>query len=295
MPAPSFSFLVISLSPGIFVRSVFPSDSGEPIFRLGSEIVDDQTPFGHRWGGWYVTGYQGSENHRGNAFGSDAGAQAEFSPVSGRPADLSEYFDPSRYLRATSDVVALLVFEHQLTMQNSLTHAAFSCRKMLDYQRALEKSMGDPATDEPHYDSVKSVFAGAVQNVVDHLLFRGAAVLPDGVLGNEEFRHRFPQDAPRTRSGHSLKELRLKDRLFAYRCSYLIYSESFAVLPPQLRDRILDRLQAALTDPDPQGRYAYLPAAEKQQIHEILLETLPLAQARWRQKVPGNATTSSGP
>ncbi len=267
--------------PGVFARSLVPSESGEPLLRHGTTVVDDETPFAQRWGGWYVTGYTGQENHRGNAFGSEGGDQLIF-PLSGkRPHELSDYFDVSRYLAPTSDVVALLVFEHQMTVQNSLTRAAHSCRKMLEYQRSLQKTFNDPPTDEPAYDSVKSVFASAVEDVVDHLLFRGAAPLPEGVTGSDAFRRVFTQAAPRSRAGHALKDLQLRDRLFAQRCSYLIYSESFTALPAQLKSRVFDRLHAALHDESPKGRYAYLGKEEKQRIYQILIETLPEAKAHW--------------
>ena len=168
-----------------------------------------------------------------------------------------------------------------MTMQNSLTRAAHSARKMLEYQRALQKTFGDPFTDEPAYDSVKSVFNGAVEDVVDHLLFRRAAALPPGVVGSDEFRGMFIAEALRGRAGHALKDFQLRDRLFAHRCSFLIYSEMFAALPRQLKARILDRLYTALHDDDPRGRYAYLELEEKRRIYEILMETHPDAKARW--------------
>lgn len=267
--------------PGVFARSVVPSENGEPLLRHGSQIVDDQTPFEERWGGWYVTGYTGALNHRGNVFGSEQGDQLRFELTDKRPAELSGYFDTSRYLARTSDVVALLVFEHQMAMQNSLTRAAHSARKMIEYQRALQKTFGDPITDEPAFDSVKSVINSAVEDVVDHLLFRRAAALPPGVGGGEEFRRVFPADAPRSRAGQGLKDFQLRDRLFANRCSFLIYSDTFAALPAQLKLRILDRMRAALRDDDPRGRYAYLEPDEKRRIYEILVETHPDAKARW--------------
>ena len=269
--------------PGVFARSVIPGESGEPLLRHGTQVVDDETPFEQRWGGWYVTGYTGTENHRGNAFGSESGDQLVFNLSAKRPVELSEYFDTSGYLAGTSDVVALLIFEHQLTVQNSLTRAAQSCRKMLEYQRSLQKTFHDPVTEEPAYDSVKSVFASAVEDVVDHLLFRGAAPLPEGVVGSEAFRRVFGRDAPRSRAGHTLKELQLHERIFAQRCSFLIYSESFTTLPPQLKDRILDRLHAVLRDEDPRGRYSFLETDEKRRIYDILAETHPDAKARWRK------------
>ena len=267
--------------PGLFARSVVPSDTGEPLLRHGSELVDDQTPFEKRWGGWYVTGYTGSESHRGNVFGAEDGDHLVFNLSDERPAKLGDYFDTSRYPAATSDVVALLVFEHQMAMQNALTRAAQSCRKMMEYQRSLQKSFKEPITDEPTYDSVKSVFASAVENVVDHLLFRGAASLPEGVTGSDAFRNMYARSAPRSQAGHALKDLRLRDRIFENRCSFLIYSDTFAALPAPLKTRVLDRLHAVLKGEDPRGRYAYLEATEKQRIYDILLETHPDAKARW--------------
>lgn len=272
--------------PGVFVRSIFPDATGEPLLRHGTVVVDDETPFDQRWGGWYVTGYKGSEPHRGNSFASEKGDQLVFTPSGQRPDQLSGFFDTTDYLRPTSDMAALLVAEHQMAMQNSITRAGFVCRKMLTYQRGLQTTFKEPVTEEPAYDSVKSVFASAVQDVVDHLLFRKAAMLPDGIVSNADFKRSFPQGAPRTRAGHSLKDLQLQDRIFVQRCSYLIYAESFQALPEVLKVRIFERLRDALRSTDPQERYAYLPAAERQRIYEILFETQPDARRYWSAR-PG--------
>lgn len=264
--------------PGLFARSLFVSENGEPLLRHGSELVDDTTPFENRWGGWYVTGYSGEAPHRGNTLARERGDQLDFRPDSRRPTELSAFFDTARYLAPTSDVVALLVLEHQLAMHNSLTAASQRTRWALDYQKALQKSAHEPETSEPAYDSVKSVFASATEDVVDHLLFRQAAPLPEGVKGSDAFRQVFAADAVRDSHGHALKDLSLQGRLFAYRCSFLIYSESFATLPAPLKDRIFARLGTALRDEAPKGRYAYLERHEKRRILEILTETLPEAR-----------------
>lgn len=267
--------------PGVFVRSVFPSHTGEPLLRYGTLVVDDQTPFTDRWGGWYVTGYRGATPHRGNAFATEEHDQLVFAPEPARPDELSAFFDTGTYLAPTSDVVALLVFEHQTAMQNALTRAAFATRKMITYQRGLQKHFKEPETDEPVYDSVKSVFNGSVQDVLDRLLFRKEAALPEGVVGSEAFRREFAAGARRTTGGRSLKDLRLQDRIFEHRCSYLIYSEMVGALPEPLRARLFARLREVLENRDPQDRYAYLPAAEKERILAILLETHPEAKRRW--------------
>lgn len=268
--------------PGVFVRSVFPDRGGDPLLRHGTLVVDDETPFEQRWGGWYVTGYHGATMHRGNALASERGGQLIFEPAAERPDELSGKFETAAYLKATSDVVALLVFEHQMAVQNSLTHAGFAARRMIAYQHGLQKTFKEPETDEPAYDSVKSVFASSTQDVVDRLLFRHAAPLPAGVEGHAGFRKNFAKDAPRSRAGHALKDLLVAERLFAQRCSYLIYSDSFHALPVTLKARILDRLDAALRSRDPKDRYAYIPADEKQRIRDVLIETHPDAKARWK-------------
>ena len=278
--------------PGVFARSLFPDASGEPMLRHGSLVVEDETPFEQRWGGWYVTGYHGPENHRGNVLGSERGDQLVFELERARPDDLSPYFDPSSYLRNRSDVVALLVFEHQLTVQNSLTRAGLMSRKMIAYQHGLQKAFKEPITDEPAYDSVKSVFATTVQDLVDRLLFRNAAPLPEGVTGDEAFRKSFVKNAPRSSAGLALKDFQLRDRIFAHRCSFLIYSESFRALPEGLKNRVLDRLQAALRSRDPKDRYAYLGVDEKERIFQILIETHPDAKARWSGDRSGGAASA---
>jgi hypothetical protein len=45
---------------------VFVDPSGQPIFSAGSNTVDHTTPLDDRWGGWYVTGKHGDQNHLRN-------------------------------------------------------------------------------------------------------------------------------------------------------------------------------------------------------------------------------------
>jgi hypothetical protein len=269
--------------PGLLARSVFPDSTGEALLRHGSLLVDDSTPFSERWGGWYVTGYSGTEPHRGNVLASETGAELRFAPALARPLELSAYFDVSDYLRPTSDVVALLLLEHQMAVQNSLTRAVLSARRMIAYQHGLQQAFGEAPTDEPTYDSVHSVFAGAVEDVLDHLLFRDAAPLPAGLDGNAELRAEFARGAPRTRAGLSLKDLDLHGRLLAHRCSYLIYSDAFTGLPPPLKRRILERLHSVLSGGDGAERYAHIPAEERHRILAILKETHPDARRQWTQ------------
>jgi hypothetical protein len=73
------------------------------------------------------------------------------------------------------------------------------------------------------------------------------------VKGSEAFPKAFAADARRSPRGDALKDLSLKGRLFATRCSFLIYSESFRALPAVLKRPIFERLAAVLRGDDPEG------------------------------------------
>jgi len=81
--------------------------------------------------------------------------------------------------------------------------------------------------------------------------------------------------------GRSLRDLDLQTRLFRYRCSPLIYSESFATLPKELHDIILLRLSSGLRAFPPSPSFGHLPDDERAAIHEILSATLPNLPAGW--------------
>src|SRR5215469_2999696 len=191
--------------PGVFARSVFTDADGEPLFRYGSEMVDFRTPFTNRWGGWYVTGKHGTALHRGNAPAREENGRlmTDFSRGA-NVTNLSAFFDTADYLAGTSDIVALLVLEHQMAMQNALTQASINCRKMLKYQKDLQKAFKEPITEEPTYDSVKSVFDSTARDLTDALLFKDEAVLPAGIESDPAFQRAFIKDAPRTSHGESL-------------------------------------------------------------------------------------------
>ncbi|MEQ1862602.1 MAG: hypothetical protein ABMA13_21995 [Chthoniobacteraceae bacterium] len=263
--------------PGVFVRSVFAEATGSPIFSAGSEVVDYTTPIAQRWGGWYVTGRHGSARHRGNAFAREDARDVLLDSERGANIEsLAEFFDPKLHLEPTSDIGALMVLEHQVAFHQALTRAQHEGRRMLHYQHGLQESFKEPITDEPHYDSVKSVFANNAQAVLDALLFKDEAALPDGGLrGSADFVKAYEAAGPRTKDSRSLRELDFKTRIARYRCSPLIYTEQFAKLPKPLLKRVLDRLHRILTDPQPEPRYAYLGADERKTIAAILAETLP--------------------
>src|SRR5262245_52169987 len=54
------------------VASVIPDAQGAPAYTSAFiDTIDHRTPIDRRWGGWYVTGTHGSEQHMGNAVAPD--------------------------------------------------------------------------------------------------------------------------------------------------------------------------------------------------------------------------------
>jgi hypothetical protein len=111
--------------PGLMVRSVHPDRYGNPQ-RAPSFITDHRSPLSERWGGWYVSGRHGSQRHMGNVTYEPDGRG---SPLIGDRAanveDLDPYVNPYDYLRSTSDIVSLMVLEHQTRMTNLVTRLGY--------------------------------------------------------------------------------------------------------------------------------------------------------------------------
>ena len=272
--------------PGVIVRSVCPSADGHPITSQGSKVVDTTTPFEERWGGWYVTGKHGDGVHKGNVTAEEKGDSVKMDAKAGQNiGSLDKFFDTAPYPRKTSDVVALMVLEHQTSTQNILTKANQTAMRAMHMQKSLQKELGEPVLDEP-VNTARRMIDHSAQDVVDALLFKDEAKLPaGGIEGSRGFQEQYEKGAPHTADGRSLKDLQLLNRLFKYRCSYMIYSITFANLIPQLKTTVMHQLWDVLQGRDPEKRYAYLSASERRNIARILAETLPGAPAEWRQAV----------
>jgi hypothetical protein len=180
-------------------------------------------------------------------------------------------------------VTALLIFEHQVSVQNVLTKANQQCLRMMAYQKSLQTELKEPVTSEPSYESVRHSFTEATQQVLDALLCKDDAPLPrGGIQGVGGFARSFASKAKVPGDGPSLRQLDLETRLFKYRCSYLIQSSSFDQLEPTLRRRVLQRLWRVLTNPATEPRYTYLELAERAGIRDIVASSVPRLPPNWR-------------
>ena len=112
--------------PGHLVRSFATDEAGIADLASGISLVNHRTPLSDRWGGWYVTGKHGDQLHRGNLIGAAAFERQLREPNHlGNVTDLGRFFEVSRYLRNQSDIMALMLIEHQAHMHNFITRLQY--------------------------------------------------------------------------------------------------------------------------------------------------------------------------
>lgn len=269
--------------PGPQVRSVFVEEDGEPIIALGSFRVDHTTPIKNRWGGWYVTGKHGEQTHLGNLIGPKVKKAAEVDNSQGmNVTDLSPRVDVKPYLSPHSDLVSLMVLDHQADAQNFITKANFETRMAL-YANEQAKKSGEEV-DKTAAKTEKKIRAAA-DALTKYLLFSGEAPLTSSMSGTTPFRDEFSRSGIRDSKGRSLKDLDLERRLFKFPCSYMIYSPSFDSLPLEVSELVYQQLVDVLIGNDQSSSFSHLSADDRQAIREILLETKTTIPDRWRKEL----------
>jgi hypothetical protein len=271
---------------GMQMRSVFVDEDGQPQLQFGSYLTGQESPLSERWGGWYVTGKSGHDLHMGNVITTAAkGNEPVLDRAKGcNVMSLEKFIDTSPYPAKSSDIVALMVLEHQCSMHNKLFAAAESTRQAMVRQHDLQKAFHEPITDIPQ-GSALAVIRSQAGKVVRHMLFSEEYKLQDGgVEGNPAFQDAFRNNRRETTDGRSLKDFQLLTRLFKNPCSYMIYSKMFDALPVQLKNEIYAQLLRVLNGEDQSKDFAHLSMSERQYIKEILLETKTDLPSDWRVK-----------
>jgi hypothetical protein len=265
--------------PGPFVLTTFPRKSDRDYANGG--MVDHREPLERRWGGWYVTGAQVPRRHMGNMplVGPHAAPPEKTAPPPALPslAQAALVRDVGDYLTPHSDIVALLVFEHQLHAMNLMTRAAWEHR-LAGWQAGRGGASGASAT------AVAPRVLEAVDELVEYLLFVDEP--PLGVVkGNSGFAEWFSAQGPKDPRGRSLRDLQLDGRLLRYPLSYTIYSAAFRALPAPVRGAVFARLHEVLTTAVSDPKFAHLTRADRTAILEILRATV--------KDLPGSFTSTA--
>ena len=261
--------------PGHLVRSVFPDESGQPHFGSGTFTTDHTSPFSERWGGWYVTGTHGKMRHMGNVAAASRSNPEELDREAGaNVTDLTGFVKTEPYLEPTSDIVALMVLEHQTQMHNLITRANYEARHAAHYDGIMNAAFKDRPADYVS-DTTKRRIASAGDKLLEYLLYKEEFPLASPVKGASRFTEEFAARGPRDKQGRSLRDFDLKTRLFKYPCSYLIYSPAFNELPEAMKDYVRTRLLEVLTRKDTQDDFAHLSLEDRANILAILKDTKP--------------------
>lgn len=233
--------------PGINVLTTFPRRNDNDYANGG--VVDHFRPIEERWGGWYVTGKKVPPRHMGNLPLFLPAPVTRFPPAR---VSLDGQFDLSGYLTPYSDVVALMVFEHQTHLANLITRAAWEAR------------LGE-----------ESRISEASEALADYMLFVDEAPIPgDGIEGSSGFAEKFAASGPKDAKGRSLRELDMKTRMFTYPLSYMIYSPAFRALPAEAKSLVMGRIERVLSGEITGEKYRHLTPEIRTAIREILRDTL---------------------
>jgi hypothetical protein len=271
--------------PGMFSGSLYPDPKGDPLYAP-VYYTDHRSRLLLRWGGWYVTGRHGDAVHMGNGVVTDP---TRLEAISAAPnqnlMSLSGRFDPAGYLSAGSDIVALMVLEHQMHMMNLLTRAAWEARiDSASGQAAAGSAQRAPSREENVIEATRpsaGLIAGlhgrpledVAVEIVDYMLFVDEPAFESPITGSSHFTERFAAQGPKDGQGRSLRQLDLQTRLMRYPLSYVIYSDQFDALPTTVKDAIYRRLWVVLSGGDPDPIYRKLSAADRRAIVEILRAT----------------------
>jgi hypothetical protein len=269
-----------SFVPGLVVRSFYTAADGTPLTTVVNFINGHNSPLAERWGGWYVTGTHPRDLHLGNLFVADS-TQIDRLDLSrgANVTDLRPYFDTAPYLSRDSDMISLLVLEHQVRMQNLLTRANYETRYALDELSAPRRP---DAIGSPDWPRQRIALAG--EDLLQYMLFRDEAPLHGPLKGTSDFARQFARLGPRASDGRSLRQFDLNSRLFRYPCSYLIYSPAFDALPDAMKEFLWARLDQILSGNDHSPTYAAFAAPDRQAVLQILRETKPEFAAWLRDK-----------
>ncbi len=251
--------------PRFLLMSSYVNTLGEQLTHEGSILMTDQTEMRYRWGGWYVTGQHGSQLHLGNIQVHSVQELVHLDQVRhGNIDTLEGLFDTKPYLTDKSDIVALIVLLHQVTVQEFITRVNFDVRQVLS------------TAPQPSKKDAK-ILTADMDDLLNAMLFVDAAGYSAKITGNSGFTKWFEAQAQGIRDpkGRSLRDLDLNTRLLKYPLSYLIYCDAFDALPVYAHDYIYGRLFDVLSGKDQSKPYAHLSAADRKAVMEILKATKP--------------------
>jgi hypothetical protein len=204
--------------PGVLLRSIFPSATGTQVMKTTSFVTSQDSPLKDRWGGWYVTGKSGRQQHMGNVIVQDRDHPELLDRTAGtNVTHLTGRFDKTIYLTADSDIVAHLVLGHQTQMHNLITETNYKTRIALYDEQHKSKDTTTPSAPATLSDDVRNQFEKPAEALVEYMLFTNEVALTGRIRGTSGFTKQFAALGPRDSR--------------AVLCAILIYAPTFSSIP----------------------------------------------------------------
>ena len=258
--------------PRLLTGSGYIGTDGELVSHEAWILMRPWTPMKSRWGGWYVTGNHGDQVHLGNVVVQDISELNDVEAIRvGNRETVDGLMDASGYPTPYSDIIALLVLQHQLQAHNDIARLNWDLLKLTGVGwSALEQALEGIPSDE-----VDAVIYMQGEPLIETLVMAFDTLFTAPVSGSSGYTEWFETQGVTDADGRSLRELDLQTRLFRYPLSYTIYSEAFAALPERARRYIYDRVIEELSGGGRLELAARYPESARTAAIEILRETLP--------------------
>ena len=241
--------------PRLLMGSGTTDEYGRSASHEGWRLTDHQTPLEQRWGGWYVTGEHNNQEHLGNSIITTSGSRILAQDNINKIATLDGLIVDNRHLAETSDIIALMLLEHQIHIQNLLTRLQWEASNNLNLELLDQKILS------------------ASEKLLEGMFMVGEAQIMGPLSGDPQFQKDFETKGPYDRKMRSLRQLNLQTRLFQYPLSYMIYSTTFEALPKPLRHHLFSRIWEVLSGLDRSKSFEHLSSADRSAILEILRST----------------------
>ena len=164
--------------------------------------------------------------HLGNIFALDRDdPQSVDMELGANLSRLPKTVSVSTHLNGQSDIVALMVLEHQSRIHNLITRANYESRQAAYLDKSMNEALGRGA-DYVSESTVRRI-ASVGDSLIAGLLFADETVLTSPVTGTSGFADHFSARGPTDSRGRSFYQLDLKRRMFRWPLSYLVLSEHF--------------------------------------------------------------------
>ena len=247
-------------SPSLLLSSVIPAHGGGTIDSFRKNSFGHEIQFKDRFGGWHITGHNPFPISWANQIGVMSNNK-----VGRIPNPPGKYFKWEKYPTKSSSIISHLLLEHQVGFTNRCIDIIYRYRELISKTSNLE-------IDQKR----KKFISQGTGKLLNYLLFKNEVPLENfRITSNDAFLNDFQTSS---NNSSKLRRLNLKSRLFDYRCSYMIFSNSFSGLPLEFKIELFNQLFKIMAPkqksvPD---EFSYLEEKEREIIHQVLTASFPL-------------------